>query len=207
MITGNVANSLGGGLVILGNGNDVRNGVISGNRSTTASGGGIYTTNRIFSCLIAENTAKGNGGGIYAATTRGTFINCTIVRNIADGVGGWLASGWHGIRNEQHCLLQHGRSRRREFHQHGGQLRAGRSRATPAVAGVSNITSVPVFANASAGNYRLRPHSPCYNKGRTLGWMSSALDLDGNDRVLYALVDMGCYECPDQVRGTAVLIR
>ena len=65
--------------------------------------------------------------------------------------------------------------------------------------GVGNITNEPAFVNAAAGNYRLRPDSPCIDAGTNLtGVITNDLDgrprpLDGNGDGLAAF-DMGAYE-------------
>jgi len=52
-------------------------------------------------------------------------------------------------------------------------------------------------------NYRLTANSPCMDTGHNESWMSDAVDLDGNDRILFGksslIVDMGAYESPEAV--------
>lgn len=43
-------------------------------------------------------------------------------------------------------------------------------------------------------NYRLRADSPCIDAGKNASWMSEAVDLDGNPRIINGRVDMGAYE-------------
>ena len=49
---------------------------------------------------------------------------------------------------------------------------------------------------AAAGNYRVRPSSPCVNAGVTQSWMSAGVDLDNYPRIdrFYGRVDIGAYE-------------
>jgi len=66
----------------------------------------------------------------------------------------------------------------------------------------SNTTNNPLFVdfgsgygtNHVAGNYRLLATSPCINTGTNQDWMTNAVDLDGNNRILFGTVDMGAYE-------------
>jgi hypothetical protein len=52
-------------------------------------------------------------------------------------------------------------------------------------------------------NYRLTADSACMDTGQNESWMSTAVDLDGNARILYGksslTVDMGAYESPESV--------
>jgi len=60
------------------------------------------------------------------------------------------------------------------------------------------ITSAPMFVNLTPGSedYRLQAASPCIDVGLNQVWMNTVLDLDGNVRIVNAVVDMGAYEYP-----------
>ena len=64
----------------------------------------------------------------------------------------------------------------------------------PAVGGMGNITNNPGLKNLAGGDYHLRMTSPCVNAGTNQLWMTGAVDLDGNPRILKTIVDMGAYE-------------
>ena len=70
----------------------------------------------------------------------------------------------------------------------------------------SNITDYPQFIDPGSGNYRLLKSSPCINAGANASWMTSAYDLDGNDRILNDIVDMGAYETV-LIIGTVIVIQ
>ena len=65
-----------------------------------------------------------------------------------------------------------------------------------------NIDGDPLFVNPEAGNYRLRPESPCIDTGSDGAYyadqLHTAYDLDGKRRFVYGgkayEVDMGAYE-------------
>jgi hypothetical protein len=66
----------------------------------------------------------------------------------------------------------------------------------------NTFTNNPRFANFAAGNYRARFDSPCINAGLNQGWMTGALDFDGNPRISpmnTGTVDIGAYEYPIQI--------
>ena len=77
----------------------------------------------------------------------------------------------------------------------------------PLPAGEGNIALDPRFVVAGsgygtshiAGNYNLRGQSPCVDKGVSYSWMTDpedvrCKDLDGRDRIIYGVVDLGAYE-------------
>ncbi len=61
-------------------------------------------------------------------------------------------------------------------------------------AGVGNLTNNPLFIDPGSGDYHLQSNSPCINGGRIADWMTDGVDLEGNPRIIYQLVDMGAYE-------------
>src|SRR6185436_16309710 len=65
---------------------------------------------------------------------------------------------------------------------------------TPDPGGVGNIVADPQFVDATNGNYRLGPTSPCVDAGANEEWMLGAIDLDGNPRIHNGTVDLGGWE-------------
>lgn len=64
---------------------------------------------------------------------------------------------------------------------------------TPDPGGTGNTTSVPLFANLAAGDLHLQSNSPCINTGNN-AYAPAGGDLDGNPRIVQAVVDIGAYE-------------
>jgi hypothetical protein len=156
----------------------------------------VYVTGKasggIVNCLIADNSAGGNGGGIIA---KGWFINCTIAQNEAerygafDGYGNttrWVnciewANGTDPFRTGaceiRHCCF----SEEIEFDDtHFG-----------------NFTADPLFVDADGGDYRLSAASPCIDTGitETTDLFLPEYDLSGEtERILNGRIDCGAYE-------------
>src|SRR5205823_2776459 len=61
---------------------------------------------------------------------------------------------------------------------------------------VGNIQLPPSYSDSSNYNFRLKNPSPCINAGNpdTSGLGLLAQDLDGNNRIVYNRIDIGCYE-------------
>ena len=166
-IYGNTA-IYGGGIRLL-NGGEVRNCVIKGNTTTLYGGGvNIWNSGIVKNCVITDNTGP-NGAGIRTRNN-GHVYNCIIYYNNGDNydVNG---SGYHYYNT---CTTP----------------------ALPGTYSTNSISSVPLFADLTPGleDYRLQSASPCIDVGMNFGWMNTVLDLDGNNRIVNGIVDMGPYE-------------
>jgi len=64
--------------------------------------------------------------------------------------------------------------------------------------GIGNLNTDPLFVDYRAGDYHLRPGSPCINSGdpnRTS--KAGETDIDGEERIMGGRIDMGADEfCP-----------
>jgi len=169
---GNIATNLGGAIYCRkGNKSAViQNCLIARNISLTNAGGGIWmATGIVESCTIVSNQAAVAGGGVYVEGT-GQFsgTNNIIYFNTApDGANFTNTDGNTGLNYS--CVF-------------------------PAMDGTGNITNDPRLVDLAGGNYRLHINSPCVNAGTNQPWMDNTVDLDGNPRIRYGIVDMGAYE-------------
>jgi len=192
-----VVNGNGGGAV----GGNLTNCIVSGNSALgdIKHGGGVYASN-VYGCLLIGNSAD-YAGGAHSST----LYNCTVVGNSATTYLGSVRTStlyntiiylnspdkYSGDTVFSNCCLS----------------------SAPSGLAAGNISDDPLFvANGTgygldhvAGDYHLRPNSPCVNSGLNQGWMEGAVDLDGRKRIFYDVVDMGAYEAV--YPGTAIFVR
>ena len=179
--------------------------VVSGNWAWSCGGADLGTLNN---CLVIGNTATNYCGGVGYADLN----NCLVTGNSAPSCGG---AGWSTLRG---CTVA-GNSASTDcggttfctlydsiiyFNtaptspNFGATVGVSYCCTTPAPqvgSGSNNITSDPQFADAAGGNYRLKPTSPCINKGNnSYDFVRGSTDLDGKSRIAHGVVDMGAYE-------------
>ncbi len=141
--------------------------------SATGDGGGLYkvTAN---SCVVSGNSAAGNGGGIYS----GIINNCTITGNSAIGEGNGTDYGTF-----KNCIVWHNTT-------DGNDMDGVTAYATcsPDVAPGSfgNITNAPLLFSSS----HLAAGSPCIGAGN--GAYATGTDFDGEP--WSSPPSMGCSE-------------
>jgi len=193
MFVNNKAEKFGGALRARGARTTIENCRISGNMVTNI-GGGIWGTNMtIRNCLIVQNQALTNiGGGIWM--TNSTIESCTIISNYAGIAGGGLYIDGLGSSGTNNIIYFNTAVNAANFTNTGGNTGLNYSCVIPVVGGMGNITNNPVLKDLAGGDYRLRMTSPCVNAGTNQLWMTNAVDLAGNARILKTIVDMGAYE-------------
>jgi len=59
--------------------------------------------------------------------------------------------------------------------------------------GDGNFTNAPLFVDFAGSDYLLQSNSPCINWGDNT-YVSGAVDLEGNPRIVEGYVDVGCHE-------------
>jgi len=188
LIQGNLASSGSGGGV---SGGDVVHCRITGNFAGDM-GGGIYLSSSaktVQNCLIDGNIAL-SGGGISLGN--GTIESCTVVDNLAVLDGGGLNAVGGQVRNT--IIYYNDGSFGRNHRIDTDFSNITHTCTFPLLAGTGNFAAEPDFIDPISGDYKLLPGSLCVNAGTNQAWMTSAVDLQGSNRLQYATVDLGAYE-------------
>ena len=181
-LKGNSANEGGGAFD-----GTLNNCVLTGNSASSDGGGVAFAT--LNNCTLVGNSAGGRGGG----AENGTLNNCTLTGNSANEGGG----AFDGTLNN--CIIYYNSASIGPNYHDDYYDDLNYCCTTPmpmSWLSTNNLTNAPQFVNAAAGDYRLKPNSPCIDAGINQDWMFAALDLDGNPRILNGTVDMGAYETP-----------
>jgi hypothetical protein len=163
-----------------------------------ARGSGLYVssgTQTLRNVLFARNDCyQGFGGtfgdGINVDSGAIVLQNCTLVDNSGEGI-----RQFGGTVTATNCILwANGDDVAGTVTLAYSDIEDGDSSGAN-----GNLSVDPLFENAAAGNYRLKPTSLCVNAGTNQTWMQNALDLDGKRRVALLVVDMGAYEVQTSV--------
>ena len=142
-----------------------------------------------FNCLIAGNKRIGFGGD--------RLLNCTVVGNLT---GITIAKACNSIvcgnttdnaydysfMYATNCCIP---------------VVSMVNQNNVVVVGPGNMMMDPCYVDAAAGDYRLRPDSPCIDAGLATHPIGSA-DLSGGMRVRGGNVDLGCFEFVPTVSNT-----
>ena len=193
-IVNGYADTHGGGINCY-NGDPVIRGCIVIGNFAVSDGGGIacryLSTPLIEDCIVAENYAGDDGGGIKCYYNSDVEItHCTIAGNEAMGTGGGIDSQYRCEVTVLNSIIW-GNTPDELY----GDISATYSNIMGGWEGAGNIGADPNFVNAEGWDYHLNWHSDCIDMGDQsyLGWLGTK-DLDGEERLFGALVDMGADE-------------
>jgi predicted outer membrane repeat protein len=205
VITGNQASFSGGGGIGLHQDNiSVHNCVITGN--TASNGAGIRSnrsTPTISNCTISGNSAENFGGGMYILGGDATLTDVILWNNTApegpeisliySGFGpasltisySDVESGVAGIYVAPDCMLNW----------HASNINLEPYFAQPGYWDPNGTLTNPSDDFWVDGDYHLLPVSPCIDTGDP-NYIAEPdeTDLDGNERIINGIVDMGAYE-------------
>jgi predicted outer membrane repeat protein len=183
-ISKNSATVVGGGV----QGGTVQNSLVVGNSAGVGGGLGIYG-GFVRNCIIVSNSATISAGGVYCSGFI-VFENCTIIRNSA----GQQYGGVQGGCGKNSIIYFNNCSTTSNFD--GIATNCCISPLPSGSWGTNNIADDPQFVDVDAGDFRLKSASPCINTGTNQSWMTNAMDIYGQPRIIDHIVDMGAYEYP-----------
>ena len=180
---------------------------------TAKNGGGAACESQhalLQSCIIKQNEAKLQGGGVFQGTVR----NCTLLSNTGEEGGGTYSSRVESCTIVGNSAHENGGGTMRGFavnsiiyfneaKREGNNWWSMQETAdtistwlfcctTPEPPGIGNITNPPGIVGLATP--LLLPTSPCVDRGENQRWMKTATDLDGSPRLVNSRVDMGSYE-------------
>lgn len=191
----------GGGMYNYSNSNPTLSNCKFINNYGLGRGGGVLNNNSnptLINCIFIGNMTGQDGGGISGSST---LINCVFSGNIAGNYGG----GVHGDSTVTNCILW-GNS---DSGDGNSQISGDLSLMTYSCVQQDlpgnengNINVNPLFVDPDGpdgivgtedDDLRLQPGSPCINAGDN-SVVTTATDMDGNERIVNTYVDMGAYE-------------
>jgi predicted outer membrane repeat protein len=170
-------------------------------------GGGVYndaSSATLINCAFSANMSTQYGGALFNDASSPAVINCTFSNNPAN-YGGSAVANNNSFPKLTNCivwgdtLIEFGTSNPTVTYTdiQGGFAGAGNINANPQFVRNPNAGPDGVWGTADDdfGNLRLQATSPCINVGSNLAVPAGiTTDLDGNSRIMFGVVDMGCYE-------------
>jgi predicted outer membrane repeat protein len=205
----------GGALYINATSLSITNAIFTNNNST--SDGGALSTHSasidITNALFADNVCSQNGGGLelYSSATEftSTLNNVIIASNTASGIGGGISFkssassdivlnnsivyGNTAVANGNEIASNSLGGTTLNYSSYDNSTNDVFVEEGTFVTTNNNITSDPLFVDATGGDYRLFGNSPTVNTGNN-SYNPIATDIRGEARIQSTTIDMGAYE-------------
>ncbi len=200
----------GGGVLCFQSSPTIANNKITLNTSATTygTGGGVfayYSNPIIRNNIVCANTAY-MGAGVYGHYSSPTITGNTIVANTSTVWGSpcglalnpSIASVSPSVTNNIVAFNSAGILQTNvpngTFRNNCVYGNTNYDYSPTGSVGLNDVQADPLFVNASAGDYHLRPGSPCIDAGWNLAPAMGKSDYDLNQRILGRNVDIGAYE-------------
>lgn len=136
--------------------------------SASDDGGGIVCTDdstaNIAHCTIAANSASYGGGMSLWTKSSIEMVNCTVANNSAYSKGGAIYCFGLSSPVITNCILWND-SPHEIYVYNDDAIKIKDSNIQGGYEGTGNISIDPAFIDPNGGDYRLRPGSPCLDKG------------------------------------------
>ena len=162
------------------------------------NGGAVATNNSsatFVNCVVSGNDAT-YGAALEATGGHVRLANCTVVGNDSAPTAGFSNAGLHfsGSLTVANCIVRDN-TPAQMGNPGGGTPAVSYSCVEGGYAGDGNLDEDPMFLNAVAGDFHLRPGSPCRDSGSNDAIPDGVTtDANGNARILNDTVDMGAFE-------------
>jgi len=158
--------------------------------NTGVYGGGSFDS-ALYNCLVTRNVGFSGAGAHSPSTTSSHIIkNCTIVDNVGSHPTWTTLAGGVYRYNVYNSIIYNNTAD--SSNNYSGTI-CKYDCTYPMPNGEGNVTNNPEIADSAAGDYRIKPISPCINAG-TNALAAITPDYGGNPRIIGGTVDMGAYE-------------
>ncbi len=187
---------VGGGVYIQSGGNTVVNRCLIRNNTAQWDGGGIFFDNgrKVYNLIVYANHSQGRGGGVSIANNAELW-NSIVVDNTSANPGSGIHYSGSGssVRN---TIIHENQGTQIFAATNANSIRYSVIPYDPdlAITTVSNVNETPLFVNYEARNFRPVPGSSSIDRGETDPWMAWGRDMDGLTRTNGTRPDAGAYE-------------
>ncbi len=190
IVSNNVAannGSKGGAVWINKDGATVRNCLIAGNSHNTPCGGKDFGAGvamqfgLLDSCTVVGNSSAGCAGvGLWSNVGKAKVKNCVIYGNIVTD------ESLSADKRAQYAVY--------EVWTSGAKADFERCATSVNINDTCPVITEDPFIDAAAGNYRPKDIPEIVDNGIFGDWMAGSVDLDGNNRIINRIPDVGAYE-------------
>jgi hypothetical protein len=156
-------------------------------RNLATEGGAIYNSYSspyLSNCIFSANTANW-GGGIFNGNSSLTITNCTFNRNLAVGSGGGISNYWDSNITLTNCILWGDIPDEIQAAEGTANINYSNVQGEHSFAGIGNINTNPLFADAENDDYHLQSNTGRWNplRSRWVVDLSTSLCIDAGDPI------------------------